>query len=105
MPNTETSQNTDETEDKAIVDMQEQLRKDAASWAKERASSSALRQGGDLPIAVANKPPTRVRKSAAAAVAVAPAKPVTAVKKPFGMSYDGVTTAEHITDMINRGRR
>jgi hypothetical protein len=38
-------------------------------------------------------------------VAVAPAKPVTAVKKPFGMSYDGVTTAEHITDMINRGRR
>ncbi len=105
MPNTEAPQNTDETEDKAMVDMQEQLRKDAASWAKERASSSALRQGGDLPIAVANKPPTRVRKPAASTAAVAPAKPVTSVKKPFGMSYDGVTTAEHITDMINRGRR
>ncbi len=104
MSNTESERHADETEDKAMVDMQEQLRKDAASWAKERASSSALRQGGDLPIAVA-KPPARVRKSASRAAAVAPAKPVTAAKKPFGMSYDGVTTAEHITDMINRGRR
>ena len=105
MSNTESNPNLDETEDKAMVDMQEQLRKDAASWAKDRASSSALRQGGDVPIAVANKPPTRVRKPAASTAAAAPAKPVTAAKKPFGMSYDGVTTSEHIMDMINRGRR
>lgn len=101
MSNLEADPNAVTTEDQAMTDMQDQLRKDAASWAKERASSSARGPADDFPVPVTK--PARVRKPAAAAVA--PAKPVSAVKKPFGMSYDGVTNAQHITDMINRGRR
>jgi hypothetical protein len=37
---------------------------------------------------------------------VAPAaKPATAEKKPFGMSYDGTSRADYIKLMISRGAR
>ncbi len=81
--------------------MKDQLRKDVASWREGRAEP---RQTAELSVAVA-KPaaPARVRRIAKP-VAVA-AEPEAARKKPFGMSYDGSTTADYIKHMIARGAR
>lgn len=43
------------------------------------------------------------RKAATPKAVVPPV--VAIVKKPFSMSYDGTTTAEHVQYMIDRGAR
>ncbi|HEX3399289.1 MAG TPA: hypothetical protein VHT74_03070 [Acetobacteraceae bacterium] len=46
-----------------------------------------------------------VKRAKRAKPAAAEAKPAGTVKKPFSMSYDGVTEADYITYMISRGAR
>jgi hypothetical protein len=102
---------TDESGDPAIdtdspVDaMNDHLRNDVASWRAARSEPVARDSAAaSLPAvrAPAPKPASRARqtKPAAAATETAAGK-----KKPFGMSYDGMTQADYITYMISRGAR
>jgi hypothetical protein len=83
--------------------MNQQLRKDVASWSAAR-SEGATRQTEEFNVQAAKpsppQPARRVKQPAAPASSL-PAGP----KKPFTMSYDGTTTADHITHMIARGAR
>jgi hypothetical protein len=83
--------------------MKEQLRKDAASWSAAR-SEGSLHQTEEFSVAVARpsmtQPVKRAKPPATPAI-----KPAAGPKKPFSMSYDGTTTADHITHMIARGAR
>lgn len=86
------------------------LRQDVAAWAAGREGASARANAAPNPpvdTAPASAAPTkratpRVRKAAVPATEEVTAK---AVKKPFSMSYSGVTTAQHIQSMIDRGVR
>jgi hypothetical protein len=85
--------------------MKDQLRKDVASWSATRSGESA-RQAIEfsVPAVIQPSPPPvkRVRRPVPVPSGV---KPDFARKKPFGMSYDGVTAADNITYMIARGAR
>ncbi len=95
---------TDAESDKHTAAMNEQLRDDVASWRAGR------HDGSDASVAVTSPavrspsaaPVARVRKAKAAATAVQPAD---TRKKPFGMSYDGMSQADYITYRISRGAR
>jgi hypothetical protein len=86
--------------------MKAQLRKDVDSWSKARGEpSTALIAEADT--SVARKPPSSPPASKpkkAATPKAAPAE-VAISKKPFSMSYGGVTAAEYIQYMIDRGLR
>jgi len=85
--------------------MKAQLRKDVASWSAARSENSG-RNAAEAAVPVAKqaapRPAAQARKSKAAPAEV---KTAGADKKPFSMSYDGVTTSEHIDYMITRGAR
>jgi hypothetical protein len=85
--------------------MKAQLSKDVASWSASRSDGAARQEASLAPPAAkpATPPPARRAKPKAAAVPVPPAAP--AGKKPFGMSYDGVTQTDYIAYMIARGVR
>ena len=102
---------TDEQGDLAIdtggpVDaMNDHLRNDVASWRAARSEPVARESAGAAaPVmrAAVPKPASRAKqtKPAAAVTESAAVK-----KKPFGMSYDGMTQADYITYMISRGAR
>jgi hypothetical protein len=85
--------------------MHDQLRKDVRSWSAARTEeSSRAAEEFRVPIAQPAKPTTSVRTKPAAP-ATAEVKPTAKTKRPFSMSYDGVTTAEHIAYRISRGAR
>jgi hypothetical protein len=85
--------------------MKDRLRKDVASWSAAR-SATRGRDAADASVPVPAKPaspqPTTHAKRPKATSPDA-AKPANAVKKPFRMSYDGVTEAEYISSIIERG--
>jgi hypothetical protein len=113
MSNTPTSETASETDrpddepDRQADAMKDQLRKDVASWSAAR-SGASTRQADEFNVPVVQavrqpslQPAKRVRR----AKPIAPeAKPL-ALKKPFSMSYDGVTQEDYITYMIARGTR
>ncbi len=85
--------------------MKEQLRKDVASWSAARPEpSTALTAEPSVPAAkqLAPQPTAKAKRSKPAAPQP---KPAPVRNKPFSMSYDGVTNAEHIANMIARGAR
>ena len=85
--------------------MNDQLRKDVASWSAARPEDAA-RQAADFnapaPKQAAPQPAAKAKRSKAV---VPEAKAAPARNKPFSMSYGGVTNAEHIANMIARGAR
>ena len=86
--------------------MKAQLRKDVDSWSKGRSEpSTALVAEADTAVArkPASSPPASKAKKAATPKPV-PTEVATS-KKPFSMSYGGVTAAEYIQYMIDRGLR
>ena len=92
--------------DKQANVMKDQLRKEVALWNAGRDDTSA-RQAADFSVPVAPRPallPAK-RKSRAKPAAVPTPQPASAAEKPFSMSFDGVTDAEHISYMIARGAR
>jgi hypothetical protein len=92
---------TDAAADAPFDAMKDQLRDDVTSWRAER-SETAARESAELTVPVVKPAPKaapRARKAAA------PAQPVDVKKKPFGMSYDGMSQADYITYMISRGAR
>jgi hypothetical protein len=109
MPSTDESQPTIEGEGEAhATAMNDQLKKDVASWSAAK-SQTATADAEAFRVAVA-KPPTRpaatrAKRAAPVAADVSKAPDVPAKKKPFGMSYDGVTEADYISYVIARGGR
>jgi len=101
-----TQDDTDRQADKQANVMKDQLRKEVAQWNAARDDTSA-RQAADFSAPVTPPPPPRLAKRASRAKpAPGPApKPADAPRKPFAMSFDGVTDAEHISYMIARGAR
>lgn len=95
----------DREADRHTNTMKEQLRKDVASWSAAR-SEGSTRQTEEFSMPAARqsapRPARQTKQSAPATPAI---KPAAVAKKPFSMSYDGTTTAEHITHMIARGAR
>jgi hypothetical protein len=94
--------------------MRDELRKEAAAWsaahsATTRSAAPHSMAAERLAAAPGAARPARsatptVRQTPPAASA-AGAKPVRKTNKPYRMSYDGVTTAEHIATMLARGAR
>lgn len=85
--------------------MKDRLRKDVASWSAAR-SATYSRDAADASVPVpaqqaAPQPATRAKRRKP--VVPDTAKPADGVKKPFRMSYDGVTEAEYISYIIERG--
>ncbi len=91
--------------DKQASAMKDQLRKDVASWSAGRTDVSARQVAevsGQIAKPPALQPAKRVRRTKVDPPA---AKPASTGKKPFSMSYDGVSEADYITYMIARGAR
>jgi len=99
----------DETQrqaDKQANVMKDQLRKEVALWSAGRDDASA-RLVADVGVPATPRPaalPAK-RKSRAKPAASPTPQPAGATKKPFSMSFDGVTDAEHIRYLIARGAR
>ena len=90
--------------DREAQSMHAQLRKDVASWSASR-SDETTRSAEEFRVPV-TAPAARRASRAKPAQPVAPeVAPVAAPKKPFSMSYDGVTTRQHIAYRISRGAR
>ncbi len=90
---------------KQTASMKAQLSKDVAAWSKERKEQSGDHAAeGQRAVAerASPEPAARPRKPRASP---SPAKPAGARSKPFSMSYDGVTQAEYIQYMLDRGSR
>jgi hypothetical protein len=85
--------------------MNDQLRKDVASWSAARPEDAA-RQAAEFS-APAPKPatPPAAPKAKRSKAVVPEVQAAPARNKPFSMSYGGVTNAEHIANMIARGAR
>ncbi len=85
--------------------MKDQLRKDVASWSAARSEVSA-RDVAASAVPVVRQLPSpaakRLRRPRPASPEVAAGS---AGKKPFRMSYDGVTEADYVTYMMARGAR
>ncbi len=97
---------TERQADKQANVMKDQLRKEVAQWNAARDDTST-RQAADFSVPATPHPAPRPAKRASRAkTAAAPApQPASTAGKPFSMSFDGVTDAEHITYMIARGAR
>ncbi|HVC62595.1 MAG TPA: hypothetical protein VND19_19795 [Acetobacteraceae bacterium] len=85
--------------------MKDRLRKDVASWSAAR-SATHTREVADASVPVppqsaAQRPATRAKRLKP--VAPDAGKPATAAGKPFRMSYDGMTDADYISSIIERG--
>jgi hypothetical protein len=107
MNNAPGNDETDEDRDagKQADAMKDQLRKDVASWSAAR-SATYSRDAADTSLPVPPQPPAA--KPAPRARRVKPAtpdvaKPADTARKPFRMSYDGVTEADYISYIIERG--
>jgi hypothetical protein len=102
---------TDESGDPAIdtdspVDaMNEQMRNDVASWRAAR-SEPVAREAAPASVPTVRAPvPKPAPRAKQTKPAGAPTEAAAIKKKPFGMSYDGMTQADYITYMISRGAR
>jgi hypothetical protein len=83
--------------------MRARLREDVASWSAERGEAPLRHEAkASVPEAKQASPTPRAKK---VKQAVQPLQPSQTAKKPFSMSYDGVTTAQHIRYMMDRGAR
>jgi hypothetical protein len=91
--------------DRQVNSMQDQLRREAASWSKDR------RERPNEPVIQPSPPviqPRSVRSTRESKDTSAPsvaAKGCGTGSKPFSMSYDGMTQAEYLRHLIERGSR
>jgi hypothetical protein len=103
---TDKSDHPDGEADRNADMMRDQLRKDVESWSAARSGAPA-RQAAEVSVPGARQPSLQPAKRARPPRPVSPdvAKTESGPKKPFSMSYDGVTDADYITYMISRGTR
>jgi hypothetical protein len=97
----------DHEPDRQADAMKDQLRKDVALWSAARSGASVHKAnefnvpGAQVVRQPSQGPAKRVRR---AKPILREAKPST-LRKPFGMSYDGVTQTDYIAYMLARGTR
>ncbi len=85
--------------------MNDRLRGDVTSWMAAR-SEAAARAPEELSVPVTRSPaPRPAARAKPARSTPVQAEPTVVKKKPFGMSYDGMSQADYITYMISRGAR
>jgi len=104
----EPGQDQDETQrqaDKQANVMKDQLRKEVAQWNAARDDASGRHATEFSAPTTPPAAPRPAKRTPPAKPAAAPAPKPAAAKKPFSMSFDGVTDAEHISYMIARGAR
>jgi hypothetical protein len=97
----------EEAPDRQVDAMKDQLRKDVASWSAAR-SGASVRQADEFSVPavqVARQPSALPAKRVRRTKPMTPEAKPSGEKKPFSMSYDGVTQADYITYMIARGTR
>jgi hypothetical protein len=96
----------EETERQARA-MKDQLRRDVASWSAARSEGSARGAAEEITVPITKptpvQPSARVKRPTPASPDVN--KAASGPKKPFSMSYDGVTAKDYITYMLARGAR
>ena len=108
LPTDEIHDEPERRADRLADEMKDQLRKEVAMWNAERNDSSARQvaeAGMTAAPRTAQQQPAKKAKRAKPAAAAAAAQPAGSAKKPFAMSFDGVTDAQHISYMIARGAR
>lgn len=92
--------------DRQAASMKAQLRKDVDSWSRSRSETSMVRSAEpSSPIAAKPEPSSAMHRTKKSKPPRAIATPSIGPKKPFSMSYDGVTSDEYIQYMIDRGSR
>lgn len=97
--------NGDAEAEKQASAMKDQLSEDVASWSAGRTDVSA-RQVAEISGQIAKPPALQPAKRVRRTKTEAPApQAASTAKKPFSMSYDGVSEADYITYMIARGAR
>jgi len=101
---TDDEKSLDVAADEQADAMKDQLRKDVASWSTARSEESALKVT-EVSVQMAKPAAQLVKRVKRAKPTVPDVKPAATGKKPFSMSYDGVTEADYITYMIARGAR
>jgi hypothetical protein len=85
--------------------MRVQLSKEVATWAKERRQQSgetAVAPKQAVPERNSRRPTGASKKSKVSSLT---GKPAVAPSRPFSMSYDGLTQAEYIQYLLDRGSR
>ena len=90
---------------KQVNSMQDQLSKEAASWSKGRRERAREPDSQPSPPVVQPRPVRSTRGSKATSAASVAAKGRGPGSKPFSMSYDGVTQAEYVRELLERGSR
>jgi hypothetical protein len=102
MPPANNETDADRESSKQADAMKDRLRKDVASWSAAR--SATYNRDTAMPpppSAPATQQPARAKRSKQAAQTSG--NTIAAAKKPFRMSYDGVTEADYISYIIERG--
>ena len=110
MPTGDNESDPDREAGKQADAMKDQLRKDVASWSAARNATSS-RDAAEATVTAPAQPAAAQAGAARAAprvkrlkpVAADVTKPAAAARKPFRMSYDGVTEADYISYIIERG--
>ncbi len=85
--------------DREMARMQQHLRQDVAFWSGQRPDETQRRTAAFVPPPVPPVAAPAVRRVKAPLPPVAAAPP-SGPKKPFSMSYSGMTSAQHIDRMI-----
>jgi hypothetical protein len=85
--------------DKQADAMKDQLRKDVATWSAARSGDSRELAAKQIPTPAATRAP-RQKAKVVQPVVVAPAE-----KKPFKMSYDGMTDRDFMAHRVKLGAR
>lgn len=80
--------------------MKDQLRKDVASWSAARSGDQHEQAAKQIPTPAVSARAPRKAKAVPAVVVAAPAE-----KKPFKMSYDGMTDRDFMARRIRLGAR
>ena len=91
--------------DRRVNSMQDQLSREAASWSKDRRErvSEPVIQPSPPVIERSSVRPTRGSKDTSAPSVAAKGRGTGS--KPFSMSYDGMTQAEYMRHLLERGSR
>jgi hypothetical protein len=103
-PDVEKDEEGLETE-RQTTSMQDQLRKEVASWSKERRHQSSETVVAPSQPVVQHHSPRSATKPKNPRASSLQGAPASARSKPFSMSYDGMTQAEYIQYLRDRGLR
>jgi len=96
--------NSVEETDRRARAMKDGLRKDVEAWSANR-SGSAVRAADDFRVPRTPVAPQPAARRVKKPKPVADVAPTPQRNKPFSMSYDGETTAQHIATRVARGAR